>query len=1140
MAEVTPRDLPTLATIHRHREHSRLVALARFLRRGACGAGCARSALADVARMFDHPRVTEERRIVTVMFADVVDSTALVERMDAEDARALLGRYYGVARDVVEEHGGTVEKFIGDAVVAVFGLPRAHGDDADRALAAALELRERVAGDVELLRHLSVRVGVNTGEVVANPGASGDFLITGDAVNVAARLQQASDPRAILCGERTVRAAGPDFRFGPPLAVEARGKTFAIPARALLGVEPPAAPARPRLVGRDADLEQLQLVARRVQTDQRPYLVTIVAPPGTGKTRLLEEFLDRLPTIAPDTRVAVGTCLPYGQRLTYWPLRGVLNGLIDGLETASPADSAACAREWLGGCGVEDPARIADLLLATVGLAGAEGVERGEIFAAWRTLVEAAARLHPVVLVLEDLHWSSDSLLELVEAVLQPRGNLPVMAIALSRPELIDRRPAWGGGQMDYLALALRPLPDDAMAILVRDLLGDAAHELVGGIVARAEGNPFFAGEIVRSVRDRGQVEHDGRTGQTASTLPDTVHATVLARLDLLPPASRRLMQLGAVFGREFPIGGAAALAGEPLDEVRERAEGLVARDLLLPMADSYLFRHILIRDVAYGTLPRTQRAELHEQAAGWLEQTLPEGGAALAELIAFHYREAAVLGARTATEAGPAAIRTRATTWLLRAADSALMAAASGEAAAHLSSALELAAPDQLPLVHERMGDVQLDGEKSMRSYREALRLLRELDAPADDQLRVLGRLLTVLTRTQGSVATRPSVDEMRQLRAEGEALAARATDQRSLATFLVGRAFLPFWNAVFASPDELDRAEAAAQQALEIARRLDDADMMSAALDALSTIAQVRGRWDQARAYAERRVEFQGRLTVIERLDAYAMVTWSAALMGDLVGADRVSSEGLALVQPRQTPAFTLHLLAWRIYALSVLGRWDEATTAGRRAVELWHEAHRPPAWFALRGFLAAFDVATARADRDRSAELASVIRDAIAAFPGQDPIDRTRAYLDRDVPTLIRMVNATFEHDAQDVEQLLAAIGAGFGRPEYWERALSVIADRGAAPSDDALGVMRRIAAARGHPILEAGVLRTVGVAHADPASLRSALALFKLAGALPLVARCRCEIGRMTGDDGELSAGLAVLDSLGDRESLARYA
>ena len=389
-------------------------------------------------------------------------------------------------------------------------------------------------------------------------------------------------------------------------------------------------------------------------------------------------------------------------------------------------------------------------------------------------------------------------------------------------------------------------------------------------------------------------------------------------------------MQLGAVFGREFPIGGAAALAGEPIDEVRERAEGLVARDLLLPVSDGYQFRHILIRDVAYGTLPRSQRAELHERAARWLEQAVDEGGESLAELIAFHYREAAVLGARSTAEDG-SDIRAVATGWLLRAADSALMAAASGEAAGHLSNALELAAADQLPLVHERMGDVQLDGEKSMRSYREALQLLRDLDAPADEQLRVLGRLLTVLTRTQGSVATRPTIDEMRQLRAEGEALAARAVDERPLATFLVGRAFLPFWDGAFAGADELDQAEAAAQRGLELAERLDDADLMSAALDALSTIAQVRGRWDQARAHAEHRLEFQARLTVIERLDAYAMVTWSAALMGDLDGADRVSSAGLALVQPKQTPAFTLHLLAWRIYALSVLGRWDEATVGG-----------------------------------------------------------------------------------------------------------------------------------------------------------------------------------------------------------------
>jgi tetratricopeptide (TPR) repeat protein len=694
---------------------------------------------------------------------------------------------------------------------------------------------------------------------------------------------------------------------------------------------------------------------------------------------------------------------------------------------------------------------------------------------------------------------------------------------------------------MDYLALALRPLPDDSMAILVRDLLGPGSNELVGGIVARAEGNPFFAGEIVRSVRDRGELQPASGTGteHQIATLPDSVHATVLARLDLLPPASRRLMQLGAVFGREFPIRGAAALADEPIEQVRERAEGLVARDLLLPLADGYGFRHILIRDVAYGTLPRTQRAELHERAARWLVQAVDDGGESLAELIAFHYREAAVLGSRAIAHDGRD-IRAVATGWLLRAADSALMAAASGEAAGHLSNALELAAPDQLPLVHERMGDVQLDGEKSMRSYREALQLLRELDAPADDQLRVLGRLVTVLTRTQGSVATRPTIDEMRQLRSEGEALAARAGDERSLATFLVGRAFLPFWDGAFAGADELDQAEAAAQRGLELSERLDDADLMSGALDALSTIAQVRGRWDQARTHAERRLEFQARLTVIERLDAYAMVTWSAALMGDLEGADRVSAAGLALVQPKQTPAFTLHLLAWRIYALCVMGRWDEATSAGRRAVELWHEAHRPPAWFALRGFLAAFDVAAARADRDRSGELARVIRDAIAAFPGRDPIERTRAYLDRDVPTLIGMVNATFEHEAEDIEQLLTAIGAGFGRPEYWERALCVLADRGAAPSDDALGVIRRIAVARGHPILEAAVLRTVGLAHGNAEAVAAARALFERTGSVPLAARCRCEYGRLAGDASELAAGLAMLEGLGDRESLARYA
>src|SRR4051812_6433128 len=281
--------------------------------------------------------MSDERRIVTVLFADVTGSTALGESLDPEDLRALLSRYYAIAKDVVAAHGGTVEKFIGDAVMAVFGLRRAHGDDALRALSAAPELRDRVRDDTRLGDRMPIRLGVNTGDVIASRDAtSDDFLVTGDAVNVAARIQQNAPPWSIVVGERTMRAARSEFRFGPTEQVEAKGKSAPLNVSQLLG-RAHAMTARMPIFGRDADLAQLDLVAARSFDERRPFLVTVIAPAGTGKTRLLEEFVDHLPRISADARVCVAQCLPYGQRLTYWPLRAVLFRIV-GLDEDAPPD----------------------------------------------------------------------------------------------------------------------------------------------------------------------------------------------------------------------------------------------------------------------------------------------------------------------------------------------------------------------------------------------------------------------------------------------------------------------------------------------------------------------------------------------------------------------------------------------------------------------------------------------------------------------------------------------------------------------------------------------------------------------------------------------------------------------------------
>src|SRR3989454_630538 len=532
---------------------------------------------------------TEEQRIVTVLFADVAGSTARSEQLDPEEMRALLTRYYGIARESVETHGGTVEKFIGDAVMAVFGLPTAHGDDPDRAVAAALTIRDRIKQDKQL-HDVAIRFGVSTGEVVASRDQSaGDFLITGDATNVAARLQQAAEPWGILASDRTVRAAN-NFEFGDQIEIKARGKSAPVAAHVVIG--PRKAKSRPRvslpLVGRETDLAQIQLVARRAVNEKRPSMVSVIAPAGTGKTRIVEEFLTWLPNLAPNATVAIAQCLPYGQQLTYWPMRQVIFTLTGTGEDTPPGQVRDAIGAWLRDIEVENAERDARLIAATIGEAGMEGVDKDLLFAAWRSAIEATARRNPLVIVFEDLHWSSDSLLDLAQFVMQPRGDAAVLMIVLARPELLDRRPNWGGGKLNHLAIALEPLASNAIADLVRHLLDSDAPDVVKLVAERAEGNPFYAGELVRSYLEHGSLER----------LPDTVQGTVLARLDLLPHEERRVLQLGSVFGRAFRAAGVAALELGEAPQVAALCENLVDPDLIRPTeSDRFAFRLIPIQE---------------------------------------------------------------------------------------------------------------------------------------------------------------------------------------------------------------------------------------------------------------------------------------------------------------------------------------------------------------------------------------------------------------------------------------------------------------------------------------------------------------------------------------------------------------
>jgi len=1060
----------------------------------------------------------EERRIVTVLFADVAGSTAMGEEFDPEELRGLLARYYAIARELIAEHGGTLEKFIGDAVMAVFGLPTAHGDDPERALAAALAMRERIRADPQLGERLAIRFGVSTGEVVANRDqAARDFLITGDAVNVAARLQQAAEPWSVLVSDRSARAAAAAYEFGDEIQVAAKGKSAPVSAREVLGPRKTKTRSRVRLplIGRGNDLEQLQLVARRVFSEKRPSLVSVIAPAGTGKTRLLEEFLDWLPSAVPDAAVATAQCLPYGQQLTYWPMRQVLFTLAKCPEDAPPAQVRESITRWLKSLEAEDADRDAELLAATVGMAVGEAADRDLLFAAWRSTFETAARRAPLVIVFEDLHWSSDSLLDLAEFVMQPRGDAAVLMIVLARPELLDRRPTWGGGRRNHLAIALEPLGETAIADLVRQLLDTDAPEVVKMVAERSEGNPFYAGELVRSYLEQGSLER----------LPDTVQATVLARLDLLPADARRVLQLGSVFGRSFRPAGVAALEVGLAERVELLCENLVDRDLIRPAdGDRFAFRHILIQEVAYRTLPRVERARLHAEAGRSIEAASEGRAIAVAEILAFHYREAAVLGmALDPNSDATAGAREAAGRWLLRAAEIAGAAGATPEAVRHIRSAFDFVGPEVLPRLHERIGDLTA-GDTGLDEYRVALELYQAGNAPVDDQLRALAGMLMVMTRWQGSVGGRTTEKRMNGLRAQGRRLLAQAEDLRAIGGFLAADAFYPFWLQSIRelSPEVIAEAEASAGRAAEIAAELDDPELASAALDALAGCATALDDWARALETTRRRITFEDRLGLYERMDAHAMVSWMSFMMGDLAEAERDSAEMVARILPGQAPYPALHVFAWRALTLTLLGRWDESAAMSWRALEAWNEAGRHAAGYGLRGFVCMIDVGRARRDARLEGAAAEAIQSIVARFPPHHFLRKLIAYVAGD-PAFT----------ADDLSM------TGRYPPELAERRLGLACDNRQILPDGILEAELAIAVRQRVPLLEAQVRRAIGLAHRDAAELATAIGIWERTGALPNLGRARAERGLITRDVAETDAALGLLRALGDVDYVDRF-
>jgi class 3 adenylate cyclase len=620
----------------------------------------------------------KERKVVTVLFADLVGFTARAEELDPEDVEAILEPYHARLRAELERHGGTVEKFIGDAVMALFGAPVSHEDDPERAVRAALAIRDAALED-----GFEVRIAVNTGEALVSVEArpeAGEGMAAGDVVNTAARLQAAAPVNGILVGGPTERATRSVILYRPHEPVAAKGKAEPVPvweaveARSRFGVDV-RQHGGASLVGRARELDVLTGALERARNAREPQLVTVVGVPGIGKSRLAWELFQVVDADPELITWRQGRCLPYGEGVSFWALGEMVKAHVGILETDPPEAVERKLAEAGGGAH----------LRPLVGLAPDSDLgddRRVEAFAAWRAFFESIAEEGPLVLVFEDLHWADEGLLDFVDHLADWARGVPLLIVCSARPELLDRRPGWGGGKLNAQTLALAPLADADSARLIGELLGQALlpAETQAALLERAGGNPLYAEQYALLYREHGSVQE--------LTLPETVQGIVAARLDGLSAEEKRLLQDASVIGKVFWTG---ALAGEGLDELLhglERKE-FVRRERRTSVEgeEEYAFRHVLVRDVAYGQIPRAERAERHRRVAEWLESLgRPDDHA---DMLAHHY--AAALDLARAAGAHVEALGERARSAFRAAGDRALSLNAFEAAVLHYRRVVDL-----------------------------------------------------------------------------------------------------------------------------------------------------------------------------------------------------------------------------------------------------------------------------------------------------------------------------------------------------------------------------------------------------------------------------------------------------------------
>jgi class 3 adenylate cyclase/tetratricopeptide (TPR) repeat protein len=928
-----------------------------------------------------------ERKLATVVFVDLVDSTGLVASADPEVVRRRVTRFFEHVSHCIETHGGTVEKFAGDAVMAAFGIPQAHEDDAERAVRASLALLDSV-GDLGL----QARVGIESGEVVADRTDS--TFATGEAVNIAARLQQEAEAGQILLGPGTHRLTLGRVEAEDLGPVQLRGLERPIWTWAALGVNGRGArrSVEAPFVGREAEQELLENTFGRAVRDRRAHLITVYGEPGVGKTRLGQEFLSGLE----GATVLSGRALPYGESITYWPLAEMVKASAD-IADDDPVDVAI---EKLRLCCPAEA--VADLLGLASGVLEAVHGERSQQEIAWaaREWAELMAAVQPLVLVFEDIHWAEEPLLELIEHLADWVRGAPLLILCFARPELLDVRPGWGGGRVRATAIELDPLAEAESEELVDALLeGTVGHldeSVRRSVLEKTEGNPLFVEETVRMLAERG--------GSGAEQIPDTVQALIAARIDRLSPEARTVLQRASVMGRTFWASAITHLSAD-LDDVECVLEDLQLRDFILPGRSTltgetaYRFKHVLIREVAYGGLAKASRAEYHLRFADWLSE---RAGDELLEIRAFHLDHASALLAEL-DGAPPADLASTAADVLEEAGRRALAREAYRAARHLLLRAVELG-----PTLERRwfaaraafrLGDfiaVQPEMERVRAAAAEAgerkihgraltalaeLALYRDADAVRareliDEALTVLedvnhpdtrfeayavralisswlGQLddaehfyekelgvaqesgrkdleTTAVESLSNSYVVRLELDKAWPLVERALELAEESGSVRARAHALVA---LGQYKKV---SDDLDEAEAAYAEALELNREMGHAPGLAATLDDLGRIAQFRGEYEEAeRLYREairilKPLGERGHLCESQRKLAQVLVE-----RGKLDEAERVALEARQTVGPEDAVSQLTTALALGMVR-AAQGRDDDAEMLLRAAAE------------------------------------------------------------------------------------------------------------------------------------------------------------------------------------------------------------